>query len=58
MAKKDVDTCLGAAAALSLWREGDLEPESAQSVIDALDALYSLCVWAEREARDRYPDWS
>lgn len=55
---KKVDEVLSAAASLALWREGDLEPVSQQSVEDALDALYELCVFAERAARDKYPDWS
>jgi len=58
MGKEAVDKVLSAAAALALWREGSLEPESQEAVVQALDDLYDLCVFAERAARDRYPDWS
>jgi len=53
-----VDEVLHAAATLALWREGDLEPTDQKYVEESLDALYELCVFAERAARDKYPDWS
>jgi len=58
MGKERVDKALSAAAALALWREETLEPESQEAVVQALDELYELCVFAERAARDKYPDWS
>jgi hypothetical protein len=52
-----VDSVLSAAAALQLWIEDRLEPDTQKVVEDNLDTLYALCVAAERKARSTYPDW-